>query len=146
MPRTTSTAVAMSLSALVLSASSAAFADPSGSRNSLSLPASCSDGSTVQDVTLVVNSANGQGSGTENNVKGQGNWTPAHLAGSTLVYHPTAFDLTFSFTTTDGQPFTFADTQTKPNGEGTVTCSISYTATESDGSFTINGTVAGYVT
>src|SRR5947209_12685066 len=65
-----------------------ASADPAGSKNSFSFPASCSNGVTVQDLQVVVNSANGQGSGTQNNPKGQAVFTPAHVVGSNLVFHP----------------------------------------------------------
>jgi hypothetical protein len=64
----------------------AAAADPSKAKNSFSFPASC-DGQTVQ---LVVN--------------GNGEFTPAHVVGSTAVFIPQAFDLTFQFTPQGGRP------------------------------------------
>src|SRR5437016_4661013 len=74
-----------------------ASADPTRSKNSFSFPAQCDNGITVQDLQVVVNSANGQGSGTQNNPKGQAVFTPAHVVGSTLVFHPGVFNLTSTF-------------------------------------------------
>ena len=77
------------VAAVVMLTSSATFADPSGSKNSFSFPASCSTGQNVQDLQAVVNSGNGHGQGTQNNPKGQANFSPAHVAGSNQIFHPT---------------------------------------------------------
>src|SRR5689334_458368 len=77
-------------------AAAPASADPTGAKQSLMIPASCSDGTTVQDLQVVVNNANGQGKGTDNNPKGQAVFAPAHVVGSNAVFHPTIFDLTFT--------------------------------------------------
>src|SRR5215211_945571 len=57
-----------------------AAADPINAKNALTFTASCNG----QDVELVVN--------------GAGNFTPAHVVGSTAVFIPEVFDLTFTFT------------------------------------------------
>ena len=43
----------------------------------------------------MVNSANGQGAGTQNGT--QAMFTPALVIGANQVFHPTLFDLTFTF-------------------------------------------------
>ncbi len=119
-------------------AGSLASADPTGSKNSFSFPTNCG-GRALQ---FVVNSANGQGGGTENGT--QAEFTPAHVVGTNEVFLPTAFNLTFTFTPTGSTtPFTFTDTATRKNQQGTTTCSIHVTETDPDGTFTINGTVVG---
>jgi hypothetical protein len=55
-----------------------AAADPINAKNSLTFPATCDDGQTIQVV-----------------VNGNGAWTPAHVVGSTAVFIPQPFDLTF---------------------------------------------------
>lgn len=131
--------------AVVSMAASTAWAAPTGSKNSLSFPARCTNGTTVSDLQFVVNNANGQGQGTQNNPRGQANFAPAHVLGTHQVFHPTAFDLTFSFSPAgSGQTFSFLDTATRPNGPRPVTCTIDFSATESDGTFSIVGTAAGY--
>jgi hypothetical protein len=125
-----------------------AVADPSGAKNQFSFPASCTNGSTVQDLQFVVNSANGQGQGTNNNPKGQANWSPAHVAGSNQIFHPTDFNLDFTFTPANGEPETFHDSQVKPNGKTSSSCTIDYTAPPdaAGNTFGLKGTVLGYFT
>jgi hypothetical protein len=116
-----------------------AWADPTGSKNSLTFPASC-NGTTV---LLVVNSANGQGSGAQNNTTAP--FAPAHVVDSNEVFHPTAFDLTFSFTPAGGSTFSFPDTSTMKNAKTPVTCKIDFSQTDSQGNtFAIAGTAAGF--
>jgi hypothetical protein len=83
-------------------------------------------------------------------VNGQGEFTPAHVIGSTAVFVPTAFNLTFSFTPTGGTTQSETDTAAKQNqARGTVTCNIPAalnTFTSPEGTFTLSGTVAGFFT
>ncbi len=117
-----------------------AGAAPTGAKNAFFLTAIC-DG---RPVNVVVNSANGRGSGTMNNPKGQANFAPAHVVGSTQVFLPTSFNITFSFTTPDGQTFTQVQNISKQNvSKGTTTCSIDITETSPDGTFSLKGTVTG---
>ena len=54
-----------------------------------------------------------------------GAFTPAHVIGSTAVFIPTAFNLTFSFTPTGGTTQSETDTAAKQNqAKGSVTCNI----------------------
>ena len=119
-------------------AAGTAGAAPTGSKNAFVLPATC-DG---RSVTVVVNSANGRGQGTENNPKGQGTFAPAHVVGSNQVFIPSSFNLVFTFTTPDGQTFSFPLTASH-GPSGTSTCSLNVTQTASDGTFSIVGTVTG---
>jgi hypothetical protein len=84
----------------------------------------------VQGLQFVVNNANGQGQGTNNNPKGQANWSPAHVTGS------------------NWEPETFHDSQVKPNGKTSSSCTIDYTAPPDDAgnTFGLKGTVLGYFT
>jgi hypothetical protein len=122
----------------------AASADPSGSSHSFSFPATCTDGSGVAGLQFVVNSANGGGSGTENNPKGQANFSPAHVVGNNAIFHPTAFDLVFTFAATGGPTFTSHDTASQPNGRRSTSCTIHFTQTQADGTFSLDGTVVGW--
>lgn len=130
---------ALALLTVGLSAGTAGAA-PVGAKNAFVLQASC-DGTLV---TVVVNSANGQGQGTENNPKGQANFSPAHVVGSNQVFIPTSLDLTFTFTTPDGQSFSESTAASHGSSRnGTTTCTIDVTETAPDGTFTIAGTVTG---
>jgi len=130
-------------------AATAAGADPSGAKNSLTFPVTCSTGETVQDISVVVNSANGHGSGTENNPKGQANFTPGHVVGTNQVFHPTRFDLDFTFTVPGvGVVGSFTDTVTMRNAKTPTRCTIDATVqadTEGD-LLTLSGTVWGFFT
>ena len=108
-----------------------AAADPINAKNSLTFPATCDDGQTVQVVVI-----------------GNGAFTPAHIVGSTAVFIPQAFDVTFEFTPTGGETVTETDTSSKPNVHGDlVTCSFDVTQTFPEGG-TIHffGTATGFFT
>jgi hypothetical protein len=137
-----------SLALLALAvAASPASADPSKAKNSITFPASCSDGTTVQDLQVVVNNANGKGQGTQNNPKGQALFAPAHVVGSNAVFHPTIFDLTFTFTSADGSSQSFHDTASRKKPRAPENCSIDFSQTDEQGNtFSFNGTVGGYFT
>ena len=108
----------------------AASADPVGAKNSLTIPATCDNG---QSVTVVVN--------------GKGEFTPAHVLGSTAVFIPQAFDLTFEFTPTGGTTETDTDTASKPNVHGDlVTCSFDVTQSFPFGTLHLFGTATGFFT
>jgi hypothetical protein len=109
----------------------AAAADPINAKNSTQISASCSG----HPVIVVVN--------------GNGEFTPAHVIGSTSVFIPTAFDLTFTFTPTGGSPEPMQDTSAKAGPfTNTVTCTIPLQTLFSgpEGSATIEGTVTGFFT
>jgi hypothetical protein len=106
-----------------------ASADPLNAKNSFAFPATC-DGQTVQVV-----------------VNGNGEFSPAHVLGSTAVFVPQAFDVTFEFTPTGGTTETETDTSSKPNVHGDlVTCSFDVTQTFPEGSFHLFGTATGFFT
>jgi hypothetical protein len=83
-------------------------------------------------------------------VNGNGEFTPAHVIGSTAVFVPTAFDLTFSFTPTGGTTESETDTSAKAHQpRNAVTGDLSAelnTFTGPDGTFTLSGTVTGFFT
>jgi hypothetical protein len=82
-------------------------------------------------------------------VNGNGEFTPAHVIGSTSVFIPTAFNLTFTFTPTGGTPMSDTDTASKAAPiTGTTTCTIPLQTLFSgpEGSATIQGTVTGFFT
>ena len=109
-----------------------AAADPGHAKNASHVQAMCG----AQIVNVVVN--------------GNGTFTPAHVVGSTRVFVPTALNLTFTFTPTNGTPTT--DTQNvkkaSPTHRGTITCTIPMQTLESgpQGTATIQGTVTGFFT
>jgi hypothetical protein len=106
-----------------------ASADPLNARNSLAFPADCG-GQTVQVV-----------------VNGNGEFTPAHVLGSTAVFVPQAFDTTFEFTPTGGTTETETDTSSKPNVHGDlVTCSFDVTQSFPFGTLHLFGTATGFIT
>ena len=108
----------------------AASADPLKAKSSLAFPATCDDGQTVQ---IVVN--------------GNGEFTAAHVVGSTAVFVPQAFDITFEFTPTDGTTETETDTSSKPHVHGDlVTCSFDVTQSFPEGTFHLFGTATGFFT
>ena len=122
---------ALAVAGLVLTVSAPeASADPLKAKNSLAFPATCDDGQTVQ---IVVN--------------GNGEFTAAHVAGSTAVFVPQAFDITFEFTPTGGTTETEIDTSSKPNVHGDlVTCSFDVTQSFPEGTFRLSGTATGFFT
>jgi hypothetical protein len=126
------TMTALSASLLGVFAQTAS-ADPSNARNAGFFTAVC--GST--QLSVVVN--------------GNGAFTPAHVVGSTSVFIPTAFDLTFSFTPSGGgAPEVETNTAAKAHQPGNaVTCELPAalnTVTFPDGTFTASGTVTGFFT
>jgi opacity protein-like surface antigen len=114
-----------------VSAQSAA-ADPVNAKNAGFFTATC--GAT--QLSVVVN--------------GNGIFAPGHVIGSTSVFIPTAFDLTFSFTPTGGSTETGTETSAKANQpRNAVTCELPAalnTVTTPDGTFTVSGTVTGFFT
>jgi hypothetical protein len=129
-------AVVASVSAVIASSASA---DPTGSKNNLTLPATCNGA----PVTLVVNSANGQGSAQED--QNTAPFAPAHVVGSTAVFHPTVFNLLFSQTPAGGTTQSFLNTNAQNNAKTPVTCTIHFSETDPAGdTFTLNGTVKGF--
>jgi hypothetical protein len=81
-------------------------------------------------------------------VNGNGKFTPAHILGSTAVFVPTALNLTFTFTPTGGTTITDHNTATKSSPiKNTITCTIPFQSFPSpQGTFTIQGTVTGFIT
>lgn len=134
-----SAALAAVGAALLLAAS--AFADPTGSKNSFTAFAVCDNGLSVP---IVVNNANGKGSGSQEQSTAE--WAPAHVIGSTQVFHPTVFDLTFTFTAADGTSESQMQVDARPNGAVQTTCRISGSQHDSQGNtFSISGRVAGWL-
>jgi hypothetical protein len=130
-------AAGLSLGATV----TAAGADPTGARNAFSGTADCGSAGSY---TFVVNSANGQGSGTQNG--NQAVFAPAHLNPGNGVFHPTAFDLTFTLTPASGPSQSFTNTASRPNKVGDTTCHISGSQTDPAGdTFSLSGSVVGWV-
>jgi len=107
-----------------------AGADPTNAKNVLQLQAVCG----TQTLTVVVN--------------GNGEFAPAHVIGSTAVFIPTAFDITFTFTPTGGSTETEVDTAAKAAPiKNTITCTIPFQSFPSPvGTFTIEGSVTGFFT
>lgn len=109
-----------------------ASADPTNAKNGQTITAFCGS----QRVVVSVN--------------GNGEFTPAHVIGSTAVFVPTAFDLTFSFTPTGGTTQSETDTSAKQNqAQATVTCNIPAalnTFTSPEGTFSLSGTATGFFT
>jgi hypothetical protein len=120
-----------------------AGADPAGAKNAFVGTATCPG---VGTFTIVVNSANGQGSGTQNNGN-QAEWAPAQLSPGNGVFHPTAFnDLTFTFTPAGGPSISYTNNDVRPNQTGTVKCTINGSKTDSAGdTFSVNGGVTGFI-
>lgn len=83
-------------------------------------------------------------------VNGNGEFTPAHVIGSTSMFIPSAFDLTFSFTPTGGVTESETDTSAKTHQpRNAVTCELPAelnTFTSPEGTFTLSGTVTGFFT
>jgi hypothetical protein len=125
------TLIALFAIVLAVLAQSAA-ADPLNAKNSSILTADCG----AAQVMVVVN--------------GNGEFTPAHVIGSTAVFIPTAFNLTFSFTPTGGETQSETDTSAKAHQpSNAVTCELPAalnTFTSPEGTFTISGTVTGFFT
>jgi hypothetical protein len=120
----------------------AASADPTGSKNAFTAWATCSNGMSVP---IVVNNANGQGAGTQNNVTAE--WAPAHVIGSTAVFHPTVFDLTFTFTPAGGgTPESFVQQDSRLTSKTQITCELSGSQSDPAGdTFSLSGSVLGWL-
>jgi hypothetical protein len=123
--------VALALGILMVAVlAQGAAADPIEAKNSFTFPATCDDGQTVQVV-----------------VNGNGEWTPAHVVGSTAVFVPQAFDTTFEFTPPGGPTQTETDTSSKHNVHGDlVTCSFDVTQTFPFGTIHLFGSATGFFT
>ncbi len=119
-----------------------ASADPTGAKNAFNAWATCDNGMSVP---IVVNSANGQGAGSQDNNTAE--WTPAHVVGSSSVFHPTVFNLTFTFTPAGGgEPQSFQQVDARQTGKTQTTCTLSGSQTDPAGdTFSISGTVAGWL-
>jgi hypothetical protein len=122
-----------------------ALAAPTNAKNAFQGTANCGTAGTF---SFVVNSANGHGQGAMNNGQNQAEWTPAHLSGG-LVFHPTAFDTTFTFTPPTppgGESQSFTNTDSRPHQTGDVTCVVSGSQTDPQGGmFSISGSVTGTI-
>jgi hypothetical protein len=119
--------------AFAFALASPTMADPGKAKNASHIHATCG----TQTVNVVVN--------------GKGKWAPAHVVGSTKVFVPTAFNLTFTFTPTNGgsaQTNTENIHKASPTHRGTVSCTIPAQTLFSgpQGSMTIQGTVTGFFT
>jgi uncharacterized membrane protein len=123
--------VALTLGILMLAAlAQGAAADPINAKNSFTFPATCDDGQSVQFV-----------------VNGNGEFTAAHVVGSTAVFIPQVFDITFQFTPPGGPTQTETDTASKHNVHGDlVTCSLDVTQTFPEGTVHLSGTATGVFT
>lgn len=118
-----------------------ASAAPTGSKNSFTMTATCDNGMTVP---VVVNSANGQGSGSQDNNTAE--WVPAHVVGSPLIFHPTVFDLTFTFTAAGGGSQSFYQVGQRQTDKTETTCSLAGSQSDPAGdTFSISGTVSGWL-
>ena len=109
-----------------------ATADPGHAKNATHVQAICGS----QTVNVVVN--------------GNGNFTPAHVVGSTRIFIPTALNLTFTFTPTGGTAQTNTQNihKASPPHRGTKTCTIPMKTILSgpQGTATIQGSVTGFFT
>ena len=109
-----------------------AGADPTNAKNAELFTAVCGG----QTLTVSVN--------------GNGEFTPAHDVNSTRVFVPTAFNITFTFTPSDGSPAeSETDTSAKKGPvKNPVTCSLPLQTVFSgpEGTATIEGTVTGFWT
>ena len=122
--------VALTLGILLLAGLvQGAAADPINAKNSVTFPATC-DG---QEVQFVLN--------------GNGEFTAGHVVGSTAVFIPQAFDLTFEFTPPGGPTQTMTDTSSKHNVHGDlVTCTFDTTQTFPFGTVHLFGSATGFFT
>jgi hypothetical protein len=109
-----------------------ASADPTNAKNSTTVTLVCGS----EQIQVATN--------------GNGEFTPGHDVGSSAVFVPTAFNLTFSFTPTGGTTQSDTDTSAKHSqARNSVTCTVPLalnTFTTPDGIFSISGTVTGFST
>jgi hypothetical protein len=62
------------------------------------------------------------------------------------VFHPSVFDLTFTFTPKGGTAQSHTNTDSRKNGNVTVMCRISGSQTDSAGdTFPLSGSVSGWI-
>jgi hypothetical protein len=81
-------------------------------------------------------------------VNGNGEFTPAHIIGSTGVVVPYSLDITFTFTPPGGPTQTVTDTSSKggPHKDA-VDCTIPFQSFSGpQGTFTIQGTATAFLT
>jgi hypothetical protein len=83
-------------------------------------------------------------------LNGNGEFTPAHVIGSTAMFIPSSFNLTFSFTPTGGVTESETDTSAKAHRpKNAVTCELPAdlnTFVTPEGTFSLSGTVTGFFT
>jgi hypothetical protein len=72
-------------------------------------------------------------------------FTPAHVIGTNEIFHPTTLDLTFTFTPVGGPAQSDSQFATRPNQAGNVTCAIKSVLVSPDGTFSLTGTVTGWI-
>jgi hypothetical protein len=120
-----------------VAAASMAGAAPTNAPNAFHGHAACG---AAGSFSFVVNNANGQGQGTNNGT--QATFAPAHLDNG-QVFHPTAFNLTFTLTAPDGSSQSFFNDAARKNQTGDVTCTLSGSKSSPMGTFSISGTVTG---
>jgi hypothetical protein len=121
--------VALVVGTLMMAAlAQGAAADPINAKNAFTFTTTC-DGQQLEFVVI-----------------GGGDFTPAHVVGSTMVFIPEVFDLTFTFTPPGGPTETETFTAAKANPQGDVTCDINVSETAPEGTFTVVGTVSGFFT
>ena len=113
---------------MMVALAQAATADPINAKNAFTFTTTC-DGQQLEFVVI-----------------GGGDFTPAHVVGSTTVFIPEVFDLTFSFTPPGGPTETETFTAAKNNPKGDVTCSLDASETTPEGTFRVVGTVTGFFT
>ena len=107
-----------------------AGADPTNAKSALIVDLTCDNGQSYQVA-----------------VNGDGEFTPAHVIGSSSVFIPQAFNLTFSFTPPGGPTESETDTSSKRNVHGNLTtCSIDFTQETPEGTFSLSGTATGFFT
>jgi hypothetical protein len=134
-------AAVIALCVVGLVGAAVASADPTGSKNAFRAWATCDNGLSVP---IVVNSANGQGAGSQNNNTAE--WAPAQVVGSNLVFHPTVFHLTFTFTPVGGPSQSFQQDDARQTGKTQTTCTLTGSQTDAAGdTFSLSGTVAGWL-
>jgi len=107
-----------------------AGADPIHAKNAMRIQAMCG----TKTLSVVTN--------------GNGVFTPAHIIGSTAVFVPISFNLTFTFTPNGGTTTTDHNTAAKSAPlRNTMTCTIPFQSFPSpQGTFTIQGSVTGFMT
>jgi hypothetical protein len=117
--------------------SAPAHADPVKAKNSFSFQVVCDNGKTYDAIS-----------------NGNGNFAPAHDLSGTAILIPVSFgEITFTLTDSDGN---IIDQETQPptaktgaaahNMNATTSCTFSGSSTEDGTTFTLAGSVRGFVT